>query len=90
MQSNFTQNLVDLWNLSGYAVVNDLFSTFEPDMDCVMLNLDAPPFDDIRVRQALAYAANPEVIVQDIWNGIPPVSTGPFVPGSPDLSLIHI
>jgi peptide/nickel transport system substrate-binding protein len=84
MQSNFTQNLVDLWGQSGYAVVNDLFSTFEPDMDCVMLNLAAPPFDDIRVRQALAYAADPEVIVQDIWNGIPPVSTGPFVPGSPD------
>ena len=84
MQSNFTQNLVDLWGLSGYTVVNDLFSTFEPDMDCVMINTAAPPFDDVRVRQALAYAADPKVIVEEIWNGIPPVSTGPFVPGSPD------
>ncbi len=52
-------------------------------MDCVMLNLDAPPFNDIRVRQALAYAADAEVIVEDIWNGIPPVATGPFVPDLP-------
>ena len=63
MQSNFTQNLVDLHGLPGFTVINDLFSTFEPDMDCVMLNLDAPPLNDIRVRQALAYAADPAVIV---------------------------
>jgi peptide/nickel transport system substrate-binding protein len=84
MQSNFTQNLVDLTGYAGIAVINDLFSTFEPDMDCIMLNMDEPPLNDIRVRQALAYAANPEVIVQDIWNDIPPVATGPFVAGSPD------
>jgi peptide/nickel transport system substrate-binding protein len=84
MASNFTQNLVDLTGQSGIVVVNDLFSTFEPDMDCVILNLDVAPLNDIRVRQALAMAVDAEVIVRDIWNDIPPVSTGPFVPGSPD------
>jgi peptide/nickel transport system substrate-binding protein len=84
MQSNFTQNLVDLTGYTGIAVINDLFSTFEPDMDCVMLNMDVPPLNDLRVRQALAYAVDAETIVQDIWNDIPPVATGPFVPGSPD------
>jgi peptide/nickel transport system substrate-binding protein len=84
MASNFTQNLVDLTGESGIVVVNDLFSTFEPDMDCVILNLDVAPLNDIRVRQALAMAVDAEVIVKDIWNDIPPVSTGPFVPGSPE------
>jgi peptide/nickel transport system substrate-binding protein len=83
MQTNFTQNLVDLWNQPGITVINDLASTFEPDMDCIMLNTAVPPLNDIRVRQALAYGANPQTIVDEIWNGIPPVATGPFLKGSP-------
>jgi peptide/nickel transport system substrate-binding protein len=48
-----------------------------------MLNTEVAPMNDIRVRQALAYAADPEVVVTEVWNGIPPVATGPFVAGSP-------
>ncbi|MFZ0665975.1 MAG: ABC transporter substrate-binding protein [Acidimicrobiales bacterium] len=83
MQTNFTQNLVDLWDQPGFTLVNDLGSKFEPTMDCIMLNCAVAPTNDIRVRQALAYAANPEVIVQEVWNGIPPVATGPFLTNSP-------
>jgi peptide/nickel transport system substrate-binding protein len=83
IQSSYTQTLVDLWKLPGFSVINDLGSKIEPSMDCVMLNTAVPPFNDIRVRQALAYAANPQVIIDDVWNGIPPVATGPFLPGSP-------
>jgi ABC-type transport system substrate-binding protein len=83
MQTNFTQNLVDLWNEPGITLINDLGSKFEPDMDCIMLNTAVAPLNDIRVRQALAYAANPQTIVDEIWNGIPPVATGPFLKGSP-------
>jgi peptide/nickel transport system substrate-binding protein len=83
IQAGYTQTLVDLWDRPGIAVITDLGSPFEPAMDSVMLNTAVPPFNDIRVRQALAYAANPEVIVTEIWNGIPPVATGPFLPGSP-------
>jgi peptide/nickel transport system substrate-binding protein len=81
--TDYTQTLVDLWDLPNLAVITDLYSTLEPDMDCIMLNCAVPPFNDIRVRQALAYAANPQVIVDEIWNGIPPVASGPYVEGSP-------
>lgn len=83
IQSDYTQTLVDLWNLAGYTVIDDRYSKFEPTMDCVMLNTEVAPLNDIRVRQALAYAANPKQVVDIIWNGIPPVATGPFVQGSP-------
>jgi peptide/nickel transport system substrate-binding protein len=83
IQSSYTQTLVDLWNRPGFQVIDDLGSPFEPSMDSIMLNTAVPPFDNPKVRLALAYGANPELIIKDVWNGIPPLATGPFVAGSP-------
>ncbi len=55
----------------------------EPDMDCVLLNLSKPPFDDVRVRQAAAAAVSSADYVKVITKGLNPTSNGPFVPGTP-------
>ena len=83
MHSSDTQNLVDLQGDSAFVTIDDTKSVFEPDMDFVMLNTAAPPMDDIRVRQALAYAIDKKKVINTVWNGLPPESFGPFVQGSP-------
>ena len=60
IQSAYTQTLVDLWSESGFQVIDDLGSPFEPSMDCIMLNPAVPPFNNPKMRQALAYGANPK------------------------------
>jgi ABC-type transport system substrate-binding protein len=83
MHSSDTQNLVDLQGDSAFVTINDTHQTFEPDMDCIMLNTAVPPMNDIRVRQALAYAIDKKKVIDTIYNGIPPESFGPYVQGSP-------
>jgi peptide/nickel transport system substrate-binding protein len=55
----------------------------EPDMDCVLLNLQAKPFDNLKVRQAAAMALNGATYSKVITGGVEPPSTGPFVKGTP-------
>ena len=49
----------------------------------IMLNLGAPPTDDLRVRQAMAMATNREAYAEAVDKGIRPVAASPFVEGSP-------
>jgi ABC-type transport system substrate-binding protein len=51
-------------------------------MDFVMLNTAVPPTDDMRVRLALAHAIDKQRIINNVRNGIPPKSFGPFPRGS--------
>ncbi len=46
-------------------------------------NLKRKPFDDVRVRQAIAYAIDREFIVKALHQGHTKVATGPIAPGSP-------
>ncbi len=55
----------------------------EPDMNCLLLNLSQPPFDNLKVRQAAAMAVSSAQYAQVIDKGISPTSNGPFVSGSP-------
>ena len=55
----------------------------EPDMNCVQLNCLAAPFNNADVRRAAAMAINRRQYAQVIDEGVLPVSTGLFVPGSP-------
>jgi peptide/nickel transport system substrate-binding protein len=55
----------------------------EPDMDCVLLNLGAAPFNDLKVRQAAAMALSGATYSKVIGDGVEPPSTGPFVQGTP-------
>ncbi len=55
----------------------------EPDMNCLLLNLSKPPFDNLKVRQAAAMAISSAQYAQVIDGGVSPTSNGPFVAGSP-------
>ncbi len=55
----------------------------EPDMGCILLNLSKPPFDNLKVRQAAAYAVSSAQYVAVIDDGINPTSNGPFTSTSP-------
>jgi peptide/nickel transport system substrate-binding protein len=55
----------------------------EPDMNCLILNLSKPPFNNLKVRQAAAMAVSSAQYAQIIDKGVCPTSNGPFVSGSP-------
>ncbi len=84
LHSSDTQNVSDFMNSSSYNQVNDLNSVLgEPDQDFVMLNTAVPPLDDVRVRQALAYATDRQKYINTLGNGLTKPSDGPFTKGSP-------
>ncbi len=75
--------IADLQHNSSFQQVTDLHQTIgEPDMDFIMLNCDATPTNDLLVRQALAYATNPEELVKLFGRGVTSVNTSMFPPGS--------
>jgi len=55
----------------------------EPDMGCLLLNLSKPPFNNLKLRQATAYAISSEQYVAVIDHGVNPTSNGPFTSTSP-------
>ncbi len=55
----------------------------EPDMGCLLLNLSKPPFDNLKLRQAAAYAISSAQYVAVIDQGVNPTSNGPFTTTSP-------
>jgi peptide/nickel transport system substrate-binding protein len=73
----------DLRDSSSYQQVTDLYSTVgEPDMDFICLNCETGPTSDLTVRQALAYATNPEEVVKLFGDGVLTVNTSLYPPGS--------
>jgi peptide/nickel transport system substrate-binding protein len=53
-------------------------------------NLRKKPFDDVRVRKAIAYAIDKEFIVKSLHRGATQVATGPIAPGSPHHSATGV
>ena len=84
MHSSDTQNVADLMKGSTFSQVNDMTSVIgEPDLNFVMLNTAVAPMDDLRVRQALAYAIDRKKVIDTVYNGLSKVMDGPFPPGHP-------
>lgn len=57
-------------------------SPVEHDMDFGMINTTSAPFDDVRMRQAFAYAFDQATYLTTSGLGVDHASTGPFTPTS--------
>ncbi len=83
MHTDTTAVIVTYQHNPGYSYIDDAHSTVgEPDVNFIMLNTKSAPFDDIRVRQALAYATDTSRMNTVVANSLPELATGPFFPGS--------
>ncbi len=83
MHSSDSINLRDLrGNGTVQYLTDENNNVGEPSMDFAMINTATPPTNDIRVRQALAYAGDAATI-QQVYNfGLYKPATGLFQPGS--------
>lgn len=63
-------------------VEDDKITVAEPDMNFLMLNVTQPPLNDIRIRQAMAYAFNQSEYLRIIGREIEQPSDGLFPPGT--------
>ncbi len=52
-------------------------------LNWLAFNTRKKPLDDVRVRQAIAYAANRDFIINKLMGGKATPATGPIAPGSP-------
>jgi peptide/nickel transport system substrate-binding protein len=84
MVTDVAQTILEFRGNKDYSYLDDSTHLVgEPDMDSVMLNCDAAPFNNPKVRLAAAMALNPKQYAQVIDKDVCPVSTGLFTPGSP-------
>lgn len=84
LSTTSTQSILALRAMSSVQYIDDSHSSIgEPDMNFIMFNLDSPPLNDLRVRQAIAHATDRPLLSSTIYNSVAPISNGPFVPGSP-------
>lgn len=65
------------------STAEDMVEQFVDEPAFIMLNTDAAPLNDLRVRQALEYATNQQEINQTISLGLGSVATEPYAPTSP-------
>jgi peptide/nickel transport system substrate-binding protein len=83
MHTSQPSSVKQLMDDKSFSSVTDVDNNHtEREIHFLYVNTLKPPFDDLRVRQALAYATDQKRIssILDVVN--PPV-TSPFVPGSP-------
>jgi peptide/nickel transport system substrate-binding protein len=76
--SSDPQTTFDLKGKSGINLIDDSKVQGETEEDFIMLNTGVAPLNDLRVRQALAYATDRKKYNDTINFGIPPLSDGPF------------
>ena len=72
--------LNDVRRLSGLpniGTTTDGYEYFAPIVTMQFNNMQ-PPFDNMLVRKAVAYAMNRDLIIRNVWFGLGKVATGPI------------
>jgi peptide/nickel transport system substrate-binding protein len=67
----------------GQFAESEDFQVYEqagPHLWFLILNTKEPPFDDVRVRQAVNYAIDKEALVENVLQGTAEVAAGPIPP----------
>lgn len=69
-------------NVATFSDSNDFqfYQQAGPHLWFLILNMKEPPFDDVRVRQAVNYAIDKESLVRDVLQNTATVATGPTPP----------
>jgi peptide/nickel transport system substrate-binding protein len=84
MQTQSTASVVSFRSQRGYHMIDNLGPIVgEPEQSFVMLNTQASPLNDVRVRRGLAYATDQRRLLAVTQNDLVPPSNGPFAPGTP-------
>ncbi|MHB8594817.1 MAG: ABC transporter substrate-binding protein [Acidimicrobiales bacterium] len=84
MHTDLPSSILQFRADGSYGYVDDSEHVVgEPDMNFIMLNLQADPFKDIRVRQAMAMAIDSRQYSRIIDKGVNAPSNQPFVAGTP-------
>jgi ABC-type transport system substrate-binding protein len=84
MHTNTPQSFGSFRHNTKWSYVDDSGAILgQPNVNCVMLNTAAAPFNNLKLRTAMAMASNPSQYAKDIDLGINAPMTGLFLPGSP-------
>jgi len=84
MHTDLPESIIQFRADSSYAIVDDAGTIVgEPDMNFIMLNLENPPMDNLKVRQAMAMSVNTKQYAQVIDKGVNAPCDQPFVAGTP-------
>ena len=91
MVTDVPQNIVQFRGKSQWAYIDDSGPVVgEPDMNCLLLNLAQPPFNNQTVRLAAAKAVSPKQYSEIIDLSVNAPSTGLFVKGTPYYSATNL
>ncbi|MCB0976301.1 MAG: ABC transporter substrate-binding protein [Acidimicrobiales bacterium] len=71
-----------LWKLREDGKINMYVSEEQAEVAFLQLNATKPPFNDVRMRKAMAMAANREQINEIVNSGLNTIANGPISPGS--------
>ena len=82
MHTSDAETVSDLRDRAEAGEVNAFESEEFGEISYIMLNESKPPFDNIKARQALAYAADFDETNAILNDGITTQATGPFAPGN--------
>jgi len=83
MHTSNAETIVDFRNLARRGDVQIVEDRGESEESFVMLNVASPPLDDVRVRQAIAFATDTATYNAVSNKNVPEIARGPFNPRSP-------
>jgi peptide/nickel transport system substrate-binding protein len=77
------QDILSIRDLTESGEVASYESVTNAEVGFLQLNDSRPPFDDVRIRRAIALAIDPDDYRETINKGVLEPANGPFAPGSP-------